>query len=175
MEKLSRFEINTERLFLKPLDTGYLNTTNEYALDYENTKYMMYLPNENAEETLAFLKNTEAEWEKEQPDFYEFAILLNDIHIGAVCIYFEDGAGELGWILNHKYWRKGFAYEAAKAVMDYFSDKGTTHFIAHCDTENAPSYKLMEKLGMARTSEHGGRRNRAAAQDSREYRYELCF
>lgn len=104
----------------------------------------------------------------------EFAMLYQDEQIGAVGIYLENGVGELGWIVNKKYWRNGFAYEAAKALVTYFTEHmGTTHFIAHCDTENTASYKVMEKLGMVRTGEWGGRRNRAAEADSFEYQYEL--
>lgn len=50
---------------------------------------------------------------------------------------------------------------------------GILHFLAHCDTENIASYKVMEKLGMIRTGEWGGRRNKSAAEDSLEYQYEL--
>lgn len=75
---------------------------------------------------------------------------------------------------NKKYWRNGFAYEAAKALVSYFTEHmGTTQFIAHCDAENVASYKVMEKRGMTRTGEYGGRRNRAASEDSVEYQYEL--
>ena len=45
-------EIKTERLVLKPLGIKYLDTVNEYAVDKENTRYMLYLPNETAEETV---------------------------------------------------------------------------------------------------------------------------
>lgn len=167
-------EISTERLLLKPLGSEYVQTVNSYAMDLENTKYMCRLPNKNLEETADFLKNIDVEWKKEQPEFYEFAILYESGHIGAVSIYFENGMGELGWILNKKYWGKGFAYEAAKALIKYFIDNmGTTHFIAHCDTENIASYRVMEKLGMVRTGQWGGRRNRSASRDSFEYRYEL--
>ena len=114
------------------------------------------------------------EWEKEKPEYYEFAILYDNQHIGAVGIYFENGIGELGWIINKKHWGKGFAYEAAEALVQYFrTNRGTTHFIAHCDAENAASYRVMEKLGMVKTGVRGGRRNRAASQDSFEYQYEL--
>ena len=146
-------EISTERLLLKPLGSEYVQTVNSYAMDLENTKYMCRLPNKNLEETADFLKNIDVEWKKEQPEFYEFAILYESGHIGAVSIYFENGMGELGWILNKKYWGKGFAYEAA--------------------TENIASYRVMEKLGMVRTGQWGGRRNRSASRDSFEYRYEL--
>lgn len=189
-------EIFTERLLLKPLGSEYFQTVNEYSTDYENTKYMCYLPHQDAEETMSFLRNVDSEWEKETPEFYEFAILYDNEHIGAVSIYFQEetsqvqtdshmaaaatllgvqeGTGELGWIVNKKYWGNGFAYEAAEAVVKYFIDNmGITHFIAHCDTENVASYKVMEKLGMVRTGEWGGRRNRAAVEDSFEYQYEL--
>lgn len=48
-----------------------------------------------------------------------------------------------------------------------------SHFLGHCDTENIASYKVMEKLGMSRTGEWGGRRNKSASEDSLEYQYEL--
>ncbi|MCM1231131.1 MAG: GNAT family N-acetyltransferase [Muribaculum sp.] len=171
---MKAIEIMTERLTLKPLGSEYLETVSAYAMDYENTKYMCHLPNEKIEETVNFLADIDAEWAKEQPAFYEFAMLYQGEHIGAVSIYFENDVGELGWIVNKKYWRNGFAYEAAKAIVSYFAEHmGTTHFIAHCDTENTASWKVMEKLGMTRTGEHDGRRNRAALEDSFEYQYEI--
>ncbi|MBD5519132.1 MAG: GNAT family N-acetyltransferase [Lachnospiraceae bacterium] len=171
---MKNIEIITERLHLKPLGSEYLQTVNAYAMDCENTKYMCHLPNENVEETVNFLANVDAEWAKEKPEYYEFAILYQNEHIGAVGIYFENGIGEVGWIVNKKYWRKGFAYEAAESLVAFFKEHmGTTHFIAHCDTENTASYRVMEKLGMIRTGEYGGRRNRSASEDSFEYQYEL--
>ena len=115
-------EINTENLVLKPLGKKYLNSTIQYAMDYENTKYMCHLPDETVGEAEEFLANVENEWKKEQPKFLEFAIIYNDIHIGAVSVYFENDAGE---------------------------------------------------LGMSRTGERGGRRNKSASEDSLEYQYEF--
>ena len=166
-------EIVTERLTLVPHGPQFLETTNEYALDPENTKYMFYLPNQDSEETLAFLRSAEEEWAKDEPSSYEYAVLYEGRHIGAVSIYLENGAWEIGWILNKKYWGQGFGYEAAKALVDHFAGRGVRRFIAHCDTENAASRKIMEKLGMTLTGEYGGRRNRGADHDSFEYQYEL--
>ncbi len=171
---MSRFEIKTERLLLKPLGPEYLESTNEYAMDLETTKYMMYLPNDTIDETMMFLKNVEIEWSKEKPDFYEIAVVFKKKHIGGVSAYIEDGVAEIGWIINRKFWRKGFAYEASKALIDYFAKNlGITHFMAHCDTENTASFKLMEKLGMVKTGENGTRKNRSAQKESSEYQYEL--
>ena len=38
---------------------------------------------DNIKEVKDFLANVENEWKKEQPKFLEFAIIYNDIHIGA--------------------------------------------------------------------------------------------
>lgn len=171
-----KIEINTERLQLKPLGLVYLKTVNEYALDIENTKYMCHLPNSNEQETADFLTRADMEWEKEKPDFYEFAILYNDRQIGAVSISLEENTGELGWIIHKKYWRKGIAFEAAAAVVKYFFEvMGINHFIASCDSANIASYKVMEKLGMVKTGECYGRKNRSSVQESMEYHYELMM
>lgn len=168
------FEIRTERLVLKPLGTQYLASTIEYAMNLENTKYMCNLPDETVEEAERFLLSVENEWKKERPNSWEFAILYQGEHIGAVSVYFENDTGELGWILNRKYWGNGFAVEAAGALVEYVKrERPVSRLIAHCDTENIASYQVMEKLGMVRTGEWGGRRNRSAAQDSSEYQYEL--
>ena len=171
---MSRFEIRTARLVLTPLGPRFLDTVNEYALDAENTRYMIHLPNESPRETLSFLQSVEAEWDREQPDAFEFAMLFQDRHIGAANIHLEEGAGELGWIVNKRYWGQGFATEAARALVDHFAaHHAITHFIAHCDAANLASWRIMEKLGMERTGTHPGRKNRSAVQLSVEYQYEL--
>ena len=87
-----KIELKTRRLVLRPLGPEYLQTVHAYASDLENTKYMMHLPNDTIEETLEFLKSAGAEWEKESPSFYEFAVLYEGRQIGAVSIYLEEGA-----------------------------------------------------------------------------------
>ena len=171
---MSKLELQTERLVLTPLGTRFLETVNEYAMDPENTTYMIHLPNRSSEETLEFLKAVDAEWAKTPPGFYEVALLYQDRHIGAASIYPENGTAELGWIVNRRYWGNGFAFEAASAIVAYFSSHfGITKFVAHCDAENVASYKTMEKLGMQRMGVFPGRKNRSAVTESLEYQYEL--
>lgn len=169
-------ELKTKRLLLRPLGMQDVESVHEYASDLENTKYMMYLPNTTLEETIDFLQNVEKEWKKQQPDFYEFAIIYEEKQIGTVSLYMENNfeTGELGWILNKKYWNKGIITEAAVMLIEFAKkERNLTHFIAHCDTENTGSYRVMEKLGMKRTASYGGRKNKASEEERREYRYEL--
>ena len=167
-------EIKTERLILKPLGIQYLDTVKEYAMDKENTRYMLYLPNETAEETENFLIKVDKEWQKDKPNYLTFAVIYNGVHIGAVDVDIYSDFCELGWIINKKYQKNGFACEAAKALIAYVKDKmNIRHFVAHCDSRNIPSYRLMEKIGMKKTAESHDRRNRNSTESSIEYQYEL--
>lgn len=170
--------INTERLILEPLGIKYLESVHAYASDPENTRYMCNLPNKSIEETMEFLQRADEEWKKETPSFYEFAIVYKNQQIGAVSLHLDNDqlSGELGWILRKEYWKQGIAYEAAKALLDYAVKKlKIKHFIAHCDAENIASYKIMEKLGMTRTSSHGGRKNKSSDLERMEYQYESNY
>ena len=44
-------EIKTDRFVLRPLSINDLDTVHTYASDPENTRFMMWLPNDTKEET----------------------------------------------------------------------------------------------------------------------------
>ena len=169
-------EIRTERLVLRPVTMEYLHSTHAYASDIENTRLMMFLPYESLEETEAAIRESEEQWRMENPHHREFAILKDGEHIGGITLYFLDdpAEGELGWVLNKKYWGHGYVTEAAKAMLQYAKDCcGVRRMIACCDSENAPSRRVMEKLGMTHTIT-GKRTNRSMGDMERiELIYEL--
>lgn len=145
-------ELSTERLLLRPLNVEDLQTVHEYASDVETTKYMIYLPNKRLEDTHSFLATVSDEWQKEEPSYYEFAIIYNSIHIGAVAVYLnkEKTEGILGWILNKKYWGKGFATEAALAIKSFaVKQLKVKKLVAYCDSRNLNSVHVMEKIGLS--------------------------
>ena len=170
-------EIKTERLTLRPAAPEYLESTYAYASDPENTKYMMFLPVADREEALRFLEDARAEWGKETPSYYEYLILLGDRHVGGITLYRLNApdACELGWIIHRDYWRQGIAREAAAALLDHARRMGFRRVIAQCDSENAPSYHLMEKLGMRYVGVAGGRKNRSSDEERQELTYEIVF
>ncbi len=61
------------------------------------------------------------------------------------------GDHEIGWLVREDRWRKGYALEAMRAVVDWgFASIGAEHIVALTCEANVPSWRLMEKLGMAR-------------------------
>lgn len=105
----------------------------------------------------------------EQPHYGEWAIVLKETVeiIGAVGIvpYLDTfnkvtafkrtlnapATAEVGlyWAIHPSHQRKGFAPEAARAVMEYlFTHENLGRIIATTGHKNIPSQKVMEKLGM---------------------------
>lgn len=170
------YEIKTDRLVLRPLCLDDLETVHTYASDQENTLYMLWLPNDSLKETADFLQLVTREWEKDRPDYYEFAVVLDGLQIGAVSVYLDETrkTGELGWILHKKYWKKGIALEAALAVKDFAVNiLKVTKVTANCDDRNASSYRLMEKLGLTLENDTGTRTYKKTSETAKELTYSL--
>jgi RimJ/RimL family protein N-acetyltransferase len=168
------YELRTARTLLRPLNINDIETVHVYASDIENTRYMMWLPNTTKEETTRFVTSVTQEWQKENPRFYEFAVILDGQHIGAVSVYVSENRreGELGWILNKKYWGKGYATEAAGAVKDFaLSVLKVEKLTAHCDCRNVNSYKLMERIGLVLENDKGTRTYPKTQETARELTY----
>ena len=167
--------ITTGRLALEPISLDYLKTTHAYSSDLENTRMMMFLPYESIEETEAVIRESMAMWHSDAPHHLEFVVLLDGVQIGDVTLYpTAPGEAELGWVLDKRYWGHGYAAEAVRAVMDYGRrERGIQRFFAMCDSENAPSYRLMERLGMKRVPGEGTRKNRSSDEERREVVYEI--
>lgn len=58
---------------------------------------------------------------------------------------------EVGWRLIPEFWNRGLATEGARAALDYaFTTLDLTEIVSFTTTTNAPSRRVMEKLGMTR-------------------------
>lgn len=61
------------------------------------------------------------------------------------------GDFEIGWLVREDRWRRGYAGEAMRAVIDWaFTRHRAPRLVAMTSERNEPSWRLMEKLGMQR-------------------------
>jgi len=61
------------------------------------------------------------------------------------------GQGEIGFGVAPSAWRKGYATEISRALVDIaFTALGLHRIAAQCAPENKGSIRVMQKLGMAR-------------------------
>lgn len=168
-DEVTAMLLHTARLLLRPVTAGDLSTTHAYAGNLENTRFMMFLPYADENETAAYLAEAEAQWRMEAPERYEFAICLEGQHIGGVTLYMQEDrtVAELGWVLHRDYWRQGYITEATRAVMDFARTLGVKRIFACCDSENVASYRTMLKLGMRLCMDDGVRTNRSMGDEKR--------
>ena len=171
---INGMKIKTARLVLRPFEMCDLDTTYEYANDHTITEYMLYLPSGSKEGTKRFLQKAINEWSKSDPLLYEFAVIFDGKHIGAASVALDESRqnGEIGWIIHKDYQGRGFATEAAKAVMDFAFDKlKVSKVIAHCDYRNKPSVRIMEKIGLSLEGDKGTRQNKGSGKETQELMY----
>ena len=140
--------VETERLLIRKFEKEDLQAVYEYTSD---ANVMKYIPEG------VFTKETAKEFiVKNMGDRADkFAVVLKDENmlIGHMffCKYFGDHTYEIGWVFNPKFYNKGYASEAAKAILQYAFEEMKLHrVIATCQPQNPPSYRVMEKIGMRR-------------------------
>lgn len=141
-------DIETERLIIK--------TFTEYdwqdVLAYTSREDVMkYIPEGvfSEEDAKKFVQDHAREGAK----YFPVRIKGKETIIGHITFfkYFGDHTYEIGWVFNPDYFNKGYATEAAWAVLNYGFTKMNLHrIIATCQPENIPSYRVMEKIGMRR-------------------------
>jgi RimJ/RimL family protein N-acetyltransferase len=85
-----------------------------------------------------------------------WAVTLKDggAVIGQVGLTPQDVDGttevEVGWQINRRVWRRGYATEAGLVSADYgLREVGLEHLISLIRPENIPSARVAEKLGMS--------------------------
>ena len=72
--------------------------------------------------------------------------------------YLDTQVLEVGYLLEPAYWRRGYATEAAWACRDYaFGSLGEDKVSSIIKSDNAPSIRVAERLGMTREAEFTAR------------------
>ena len=134
--------IDTDRLILRMLTES----------DYKNISY--YLEDKIQEFASPYMPHKEEDLKNfilKIIGMASFAIMLKDGNfIGDVSITSikPNETGEIAYYFNPSYWKKGYAYEACEAVINYAFDILKLKYItAQIDEANTNSRKLVERLG----------------------------
>ena len=153
MQDNTNLTLQTARLNLRDFREEDWRDVHEYGSDLEVVKYMPFGPN-TEEDTKAFINRVLGN-QKEKPRIvYNFALVNKQENklIGACAVTIKSTdkrEGEIGYILNRRYWNRGYMTEAARKVVDFgFQQLGLHRVIATCDPANTGSYRIMEKVGM---------------------------
>lgn len=150
-----RTSIETERLLLRELQPS--DDAGMFELD-SNPAVHRYLGNnpvtniEQAREAIVYirqqyLENGIGRWAvilKETGEFIGWTGLKRNKNVNGHDIYYD-----LGYRFIEKHWGKGYAYETAKAFVDFgFNEMKLEKINAYADFDNFASRKVLEKAGM---------------------------
>jgi RimJ/RimL family protein N-acetyltransferase len=144
--------IRTERLTLRLHVAADVDDVHAYQSDPEVTRYQLYDPRTAEVITQKLVEWGAATTLKNNNDYLQLAIDLESRIIGS--LYFvlkriQDGVAEIGWALHRDYQGKGYAFEAASAVLELaFATLGLHRVAAELDPRNDASVALCLRLGM---------------------------
>jgi RimJ/RimL family protein N-acetyltransferase len=152
-EMIVTMELATTRLVLREFSASDYDTVHAYAGDPGVTRFMDWGPN-SPEDTVAFLAQVGREATAVPRRSYTLAVVIraDDQLVGAVHLAqtsTEHRRGELGYVLAPSHWRRGYATEAATAILRFgFEELGLHRITATCDPDNVASARVLEKIGM---------------------------
>lgn len=149
--------IETERLILRSWKIEDLSL---FVAMNKDKQVMRYFPATLSEtETVAFYNRIQDEFNIKGWGLYAVEIKSNREFIGYVGLHqigfnadFAPGI-EIGWRLAADYHNQGYATEAAKAVMILAKKLGIKRLHSFTAKINAPSERVMQKIGMVKTGE----------------------
>jgi [ribosomal protein S5]-alanine N-acetyltransferase len=150
---LARFRpLSTGRLSLVALGLEHAPSIFAYASDPEISRLVAWPRHENIETSRRFTAQVMVGYA--EGGHYEWGVVRrNDRAFVGTCgfgqIDFARGVGDINYVLAKPYWGKGYATEAAAAVIQFgFTQLGLRVIEANALPENAASLRVMAKLGL---------------------------
>ena len=122
----------------------------------EVARYQYWGPRSRDEVAAEVSKWAQDDGPPEAPNSIVFAVTLKDTGalIGDMVLLFRDREarqGEIGFSFNPAYQRRGYATEAATAMLGIgFGSFNLHRIFGRCDARNEASWRLLQRLGMRR-------------------------
>jgi RimJ/RimL family protein N-acetyltransferase len=148
------YPIRTERLLLRPLTPDDLEDVYAYSSLEEVCRYIPYEPR-SREDTRKFLEDTNRTRSTLENEGQVLAVAMElpgSGVVGDVVLFWrsrEHRAGEIGWVQSPAHSGRGYATEAARALLRLaFDGLGLHRVVARVDLRNEPSARMCRRLGM---------------------------
>jgi len=144
--------LETERLRLRPFMLDDEAAVFALASDPEVARFVRFDAHRTPAETRAFFKLVERHYRLGDPFALAIERREDDRLIGS-CGFVsqapERKSAEIGYWLGKPYWGKGYAAEAAGALVRFgFEQMGLKRVEAKCFLQNRAGQRVIEKLGM---------------------------
>jgi ribosomal-protein-alanine N-acetyltransferase len=143
--------ITTARLVLRRPKSSDAAAVYEYGRDLEVTRYMDWRTHTGVADATAFLQDAARRWESGEEYSWAITVKPDDQPVGSIGCRVRGHTVDLGYVLSRNHWRRGYATEAARAILEWACAlEGVYRVWATCDVENTASARVLEKIGMSR-------------------------
>ncbi len=143
--------LETERLYARKFELNDLENLYELLSDEEVMRY--YPKTLSKDETKEWLERILDNYENDGVSWWTVYLKASDEFIGQAGIVCREVEGQkqfmTAYMLHKKFWGRGYATEAVRALIDYgFNKIGLKKIITLIRPENFPSVKVAERLNM---------------------------
>ncbi len=148
--------LETERLVLRPFDDGDLDALYAMQSDPESARWLYNDPLELGETKTSLARKISGSSLAAEGQWLSAAVVLRATgeQVGAVSLLWASElhrSGELGFIFAREHQGRGYATEAARALLAFAFDELRLHrVIGRLEPRNIGSARVLEKLGMRR-------------------------
>lgn len=145
--------IETERLLLRAFQSADIGPAYRNWTSDEKVTVFLRWP---AHTDISVTERVIRDWieQSRRPDFYQWAIVLKEIGepIGTISVVDKKetpGIVHIGYCIGSRWWHRGIATEAFRAVIPYlFCEVGANRIEAQHDPDNPHSGDVMKKCGL---------------------------
>ena len=144
----------TARLRLEPIGPQHLDGLRRINGDPEVMRYIGCGLGESLNATRSFIERQQQRWSESPFSWWAFVAQTGDV-VGCGPLQHLEGdpdkPHEIGWRIRRDRWGLGYAPEAARAIANYaFTRIKVPVLLAVAAPANAPSIRVMQKIGMRR-------------------------
>lgn len=149
--------LDTARLRLRPPSLEDAEGIAAYGGDPEVSRYVSWPRHRSFDDAEVFLRYAIAAVEKGHECNWVIIERASEQLVGTIGLRLQGHRVELGYALARRHWGKGFATEAAAAIVDWALGRPEIHRVwAVCDVDNVASARVLEKIGMRREGRLAG-------------------
>ena len=144
--------IECERLILRSIKISDAEDVYDYSKRQDLTRYLLWSPHPYIAYTKEYLKYVVKQYRA--GNFYDWAVVEKEScrmigTCGFTSIDVDNRSAEIGYVLNPDFHRRGYAPEAARAVIEFgFRELDLNRIQCRFMKGNDASLKVAEKLGM---------------------------
>jgi RimJ/RimL family protein N-acetyltransferase len=142
---------NLDRIQLRRQRQSDAEALFECVSDFEVARYMDWPLATSVDQIAGRIAERDELWAAGKEFYWVITEPQEDRAVGAISCRVDEHCVDFGFFVHRRYWGKGYATEAAQAIVDWARRHPTIRRVwATCDVDNVASAHVLEKVGLSR-------------------------